>query len=333
MGLLLPRGDCLDLACVVCHASGFGSSSGDLLKPKKWIAVVLCIFTAPLAFLYAGALHWAAISFVLSTSLGIVSFFVPGHQTAYGLVSLALVCVWIWLVLRLIGRRADSENRRWYSRWFGMLAIALAWAVIAFALRAFLYEPFRIPSSAMKPTLPVGANVLVQKWGYGHYGTMGFQPFHGKLSATVARGDIITFDYPVDPSQSYIKRVVGLPGDKIVYRDKHVLVNGVDVRGKALPEYLDDEKLVYLKRYREKLDQIEHDILIFDDKPSRQAPGIHPTPPECSDDGETLSCTVPPASYFVMGDNRDNSLDSRYWGFVPAKAVIGKVVYVALPRN
>ncbi|MYM29405.1 signal peptidase I [Duganella sp. CY15W] len=303
------------------------------MKPKKWIAVVLSILVAPLAFLYLGSLRWALISFVLTVVLGTASFFLPDTQIVFGLLSLVLLLVWVWLAWRLSGQRSGEEARPWHTRWYGLLALAAAWGIITLTWRVFLYEPFKIPSSAMKPTLPVGANVLVQKWGYGHYGTMGVQLFHGAVSVPMSRGDIIVFDYPVDPTQTYLKRVVGLPGDKIVYRDKHVLVNGVDIRGKQLDEYLDDEKLVYLKRYREKLDQVEHDILIWDDKPSRQAPGIYPTPSQCTDDGETLSCTVPASSYFVMGDHRDNSMDSRYWGFVPAKAVIGKVVYVAMPRN
>jgi len=303
------------------------------LKPKKWIAIALSIFTTPLAFLYLGSLRWALVSFVLSTGLGVLSFVMPGHEIVFGLISVALVVLWIWLVLRLMGKRTGEELRPWHTRWYGLLAIAAAWAVIVVLLRAFLYEPFKVPSSAMKPALPVGAMVLVQKHGYGHYGTMGYTLFHGALSAPLARGDIIAFDYPRDPKQTYLKRVIGLPGDKVVYRDKHVLVNGIDVRGKELPEYLDDEKLVYLKRYREKLDQIEHDILISDNAPSRMTPDGFTAPPQCTDDGATLSCVVPAASYFVMGDNRDNSLDSRYWGFVPAKAVIGKVVYIATPRH
>jgi signal peptidase I len=122
-------------------------------------------------------------------------------------------------------------------------------------------------------------------------------------------------------------------GDKIVYRGKRVLVNGVDVRGMELPEYLDEERLVYRKHYREKLGAIEHDILFNDDAPSRPQRGDNRLPKECTDDGETLACTLPAASYFVMGDNRDNTVDSRFWGFVPASAVIGKVVYIALPQK
>lgn len=303
------------------------------MKPKKWIAVLLGIFTAPLAFLYVGVPRWALLSFALSLVVGIASFLVPGQRLLFGVISVVLTVLWIWRVYRFAGQRTFDQQRAWHSRWYGLVGVLVAVSVVSVSLRVFLYEPFRIPSSAMLPTLPVGANVLVQKWGFGYYGSMGYRLGHGAITAPLARGDILVFDFPVDPSQTYIKRVVGLPGDKIVYRDKHVLVNGVEGRGKQLDDYLDTERLAYRKRYREMLGQTEHDILLTDGVPSRQTAGARDLPKACTDDGETLSCTVPPASYFVMGDNRDNSLDSRYWGFVPASAVVGKVVYTAMPRN
>ncbi|WP_154357429.1 signal peptidase I [Duganella aquatilis] len=302
-------------------------------KQKKWIAVVLSIVSAPLAFLYLDVPRWAAISLLVPLALGIASFFVPGDYTAaaLGVVSWALIVVWIWLAYRFAAAKTGEEIRPWYSRWYGLLAAAAAVTVSVGVLRIFLYEPFRVPSTAMTPTLTRGSNLLVQKWGYGHYSTMGFQFGHGTASAAVKRGDIIVFDWPVDPKQTYIKRVVGLPGDTIVYRDKHVLVNGVDTRGEELKEYLDSERLVYLHRYRERLDQVEHDILIKPEAPPRQ--NSDAVPEHCTYEREVFSCTVPADSYFVMGDNRDNSLDSRYWGFVPAKSVIGKTVYVVAPRH
>nr|WP_229256738.1 signal peptidase I [Duganella lactea] len=200
-------------------------------------------------------------------------------------------------------------------------------------LRVFAYEPFKVPSSAMLPTLPVRSNVLVQKWGYGHYSTMGFSFGNGGISQPLERGDMIVFDWPRDPRQSFIKRLVGLPGDHIEYRDdKRLYVNGVDVRGKALPEYLDENQLVPLQRYRQRLDRIEHDYLVKEAAAWWMQQDAQ-LPPQCQVGATALSCTVPAASYFVMGDNRDNSLDSRYWGFVPAKSVIGKVVYIVPPRT
>nr|WP_229262054.1 signal peptidase I [Duganella guangzhouensis] len=214
-----------------------------------------------------------------------------------------------------------------------MLGLVAGVGAFVVLLRVFAYEPFKVPSSSMVPTLPVRSHVMVQKWGYGHYSTMGYTFGHGAASQTVLRGDIIVFDWPRDPRQSYLMRVVGLPGDRIEYRDdKRLLINGVDVRGKELPEYLDSERLIYMKRYRQRLDQTEHDFVIKD-AASWWLPQGADLPPQCTASATALSCTVPAASYFVMGDNRDNSLDSRYWGFVPAQAVIGKVVYIIPPRT
>jgi signal peptidase I len=303
------------------------------LKPNKWIAVVLGIFAAPLAFFYVGIPRWALLSFGVSLVVGVASFLMPGQQLLFGVISVALMVLWVWRAYRFAGQRTFGELRPWHSRWYGLIGLLVAASLVSVSLRVFLYEPFRIPSSAMLPTLPVGANVLVQKWGFGYYGTMGYRMGHGEISAPLARGDILVFDYPVDPSQNKIKRVVGLPGDKIVYRDKHVWLNGIDTRGKQEGEYLDGERLSYFKRYQERLDKSQHDILVNDEMLSFRADAVLNLPPECVAEYELLSCTVPADSYFVMGDHRDNSLDSRYWGFVPAKAVIGKVVYIVPPRG
>lgn len=305
------------------------------MKSKKWIAVLLAIFAAPLAFLYVGSWRWALTSLVVSSAAGIARFLFPGDDAmlASGLLMWLLMALWGWRAYRFAAADTGEAARPWHARWYGLLAVAAVFVVTVGMLRIFLYEPFRIPSSAMLPTLPLGANVVVQKWGYGHYSAMAYRLGSSAITAPVARGDIIVFDYPVDPSQSYIKRVVGLPGDKIEYRDdKRLYLNGVDVRGRELPEYLDGERLVYLRRYQQRLGQIEHEFLVKDET-AWWLPPAAGLPPQCEAGATALRCTVPAASYFVMGDNRDNSLDSRYWGFVPAKAVIGKVVHIALPRN
>ncbi|MYM22797.1 signal peptidase I [Duganella sp. FT135W] len=305
------------------------------MKPKKWIALVLGFIAAPLGFLYVDAPRWSAISLVVGLVAGLASFLLPDAslELAFGLLSVALGVFWALRAYRFAAASAEGEVRRWYSRWYGLTAIAAVAVVIVSLLRIFLYEPFRAPSTSMQPSVMRGSNLLVQKWGYGHFSTMGVRLGSAEMSAPIQRGDIMVFDYPRDPSTTYLKRVVGLPGDQIVYHDKHLFVNGVDVRGKALGEYLDAERLVYLKRYREKLGQTEHDILINDSATPWHGSSAYDLPGQCTTEHETIRCTVPAASYFVMGDNRDNSLDSRYWGFVSAKAMIGKVVYIVAPRS
>ena len=304
-------------------------------KPKKWIALVLGFFASPLAFLYVGRPRVTAICLLVGLTFGVSRYFLPNDNLvlAFGVLSTAAAVLWAWLASRYAGMTADTAIRAWYSRWYGLVSVSVGAIIVVALIRIFLYEPYHVPSSSMLPTLKVGANVTVQKWGYGHYSTMGFRFASGPSFTTVNRGDIIAFDYPRDPKITYLQRVIGLPGDEVVYHDKHLFVNGVDVRGKELPEYLDEKKLVYLKRYQEKLAQSDHDILINESASPWLGESMYMLPSQCTTDHETISCRIPPASYFVMGDNRDNSADSRYWGFVPATSVLGKVVHIVTPRS
>jgi signal peptidase I len=301
-------------------------------QPKKWIALVLGFFLNPLAFLYVGAPRLAAASLGAGLVIGLTGYFLPGLMPGYAssLISLAFGVGCAILAYRLAAKKSSDAPRPGYSRWYGLLGAAGVTTAVVLVLRVFLYEPYRAPSSAMMPTIPTGSNLLVQKWGYGHYSTMGMVFGSGRISAPLERGDLIVFDYPRDPSQTYIKRLVGLPGDKLVYRDKHVLVNGVDVRGKQLDEYLDAERLRYFQRYQERQGNILHDILINPDASAWGGTAEHTLPPQCTIDHEVMSCDIPAGNYFVMGDNRDNSMDSRYWGFVSAKAILGKVVHISV---
>lgn len=301
-------------------------------QPKKWIALVLGFFLNPLAFLYVGAPRLAVASLAAGLVIGLSGYFLPGLMPAYAssLISLAFGVGCAIFAYRLAAKKSSDAPRPGYSRWYGLLGAAAVTIFVILALRVFLYEPFRAPSASMLPAVPVGSNLLVQKWGYGHYSTMGMVFGHGKISAPLERGDLIVFDYPRDPSQTYIKRIVGLQGDKLVYRDKHVLVNGVDVRVKQLDEYLDAERLRHFQRYQERQGSVAHDILIDPDAPAWGAAADHTLPPQCTVDHEVMSCDIPAGNYFVMGDNRDNSADSRHWGFVSAKAILGKVVHISV---
>jgi signal peptidase I len=198
---------------------------------------------------------------------------------------------------------------------------------LVFFLRSFLYEPFKIPSSSMVPTLVVGDLILVNKFTYGIR-----LPIINKKIIEVnqpQRGDVMVFKYPKDPSLDYIKRVIGVPGDKIVYKNKRLTVNGNEVSYQPLPDYLDEQQLTYSKQYLEKLNGVAHKILNDDRAPGYVA---NPDPFQyrelCSYNTEGFACTVPSGHYFMMGDNRDNSLDSRYWGFVADENIVGKAFFV-----
>ena len=200
---------------------------------------------------------------------------------------------------------------------------------LVFVLRSFLYEPFKIPSSSMVPTLLVGDLILVNKFTYGIR-----LPVLNKKIIQIndpQRGDVMVFKYPRDMSQDYIKRVVGVPGDKITYQNKRLTVNGVEVKYTALPDYLDDERLVYNKQYQEALTGVTHRILNNERAPTLNPAEVQQFPlkdESCTYTYDSFTCVVPKGNYFMMGDNRDNSLDSRYWGFVPDKNIVGKAFFV-----
>jgi signal peptidase I len=198
---------------------------------------------------------------------------------------------------------------------------------LVFFLRSFLYEPFKIPSSSMVPTLMVGDLILVNKFDYGIR-----LPIINKKIIEIGspqRGDVMVFRFPKDESQDYIKRVVGVPGDKIVYKNKKLTINGRTLSYQALPDFLDDESLNYMGQLQENLGGVEHKILNNPRAPSYVPnPDNFPNRELCSYNVEGFSCTVPQGQYFMMGDNRDNSLDSRYWGFVPDKNIVGKAFFV-----
>jgi signal peptidase I len=199
---------------------------------------------------------------------------------------------------------------------------------LVFFLRSFLYEPFKIPSSSMVPTLLVGDLILVNKFTYG----IRLPVLNQKVVQinNPQRGDVMVFKYPKDMTQDYIKRVVGVPGDKITYENKRLTVNGKEVQYTALDDYLDDEHLVYNKQYQEDLTGVSHKILNRENAPVLNRSDVQPFPHDdaCSYTYESFTCVVPEGNYFMMGDNRDNSADSRYWGFVPDKNIVGKAFFV-----
>jgi len=204
--------------------------------------------------------------------------------------------------------------------------------LIVFLLRSFLVEPFKIPSSSMVPTLLVGDFILVNKFTYGIR-----LPVANKKVMELGsprRGDVMVFRYPEDPSLDYIKRVVGLPGDRIEYRNKRLFINGTQVPVRQIDDYLSKERMQFSRRYLETLNGVEHEILLEEDAPAFVAPSrAFPHAGNCNYNMNGLACTVPPGHYFAMGDNRDNSSDSRVWGFVPDENIVGKAFFIWLNLN
>src|SRR6478672_5871360 len=201
--------------------------------------------------------------------------------------------------------------------------------VVVFLIRSFWIEPFKIPSGSMKPTLLVGDFILVNKYTYG----IRIPVINKKVIEVnpLRRGEVVVFRYPLDPSVDYIKRVVGVPGDKVVYRGKRLTINGEPVAVSGSGFYTDAE-LNYLRlpTFLEKLGEHNHQMMIVPAQPPVNLAEVrqfaHRENCEYNDDG--FSCTVPAGHYFMMGDNRDQSSDSRYWGFVPDENVKGRAFLV-----
>jgi signal peptidase I len=222
--------------------------------------------------------------------------------------------------------RARLLMQPWWLDWTaGLFPVIIA----VFFLRSFLFEPFKIPSGSMIPTLLVGDLILVNKFTYGlRLPVINTKITEGKPPQ---RGDVMVFRYPPKPSLDYIKRVVGVPGDTVAYLNKRLTINGQVVATTALPEFLDTDLSQYFKQYEETLGNKKHSILNDDTRRAgfaEQEIGDFPFRKNCRYTVEGVTCTVPQGQYFMMGDNRDNSLDSRYWGFVPEQNIVGKAFFV-----
>ncbi|MDO8960950.1 MAG: signal peptidase I [Methylophilus sp.] len=235
----------------------------------------------------------------------------------------------IWLLdilfLRKLRKNAAEPWYVEYSKSFFPVIL------LVFVIRSFLVEPFKIPSGSMMPTLLAGDYILVNKFTYGLR-----VPILNSTFVEVGepkRGDVLVFHYPPEPTIDYIKRVVGLPGDVIEYREKRLSVNGKELDANGEDDFIytlqtkdennqDRDVTIQALRYQETLGDVKHEILIHDLVNQYEAGSL----------GAKLmageSITVPQGHYFAMGDNRDNSSDSRVWGFVPEQNLVGKAFYI-----
>ena len=267
--------------------------------------------------------------------LGFIGVVSEWTDFANVLCALLLICIFFILIDKLFlsktkVAKVDKPHYIYYSYDFFPVLF------VVFGLRAFFFEVYEIPSSSMRPSLLVGDFVLVNKYFYGIR-----EPFTNKVLYPINeinRGDVVVFKDKLVRNRDLIKRVIGIGGDKIEYYAKRLTVNG-----KVL-DYTSDGNYTYMEnfpghgdvqlstdRYVENLFGVSHKIITMSQVPTvvQDQVLIFNDKGNCTyHDNDGFTCIVPKGEYFMMGDNRDNSFDSRYWGFVTNKSVLGKAYYV-----
>lgn len=282
---------------------------------------------------WGGGLQWAYLLMMVGI-FGVLSQFMS--FTAVLLIFVVVTGV-IWLIHKISLKKNNAQDNNHFTDYMsGFFPIIL----VVFILRSFIAEPFQIPSSSMRPGLVVGDFILVNKFAYGIR-----LPIANTVLIPVGhveRGDVVVFNYPEKPAVNYIKRVIGVGGDVVEYKDKKLSINGKAVNDKLIPEEYNypestgvGEVNISAEQYRENLDGKMFSVLVMPHQPSVIAQGVRTNFPfrdQCqyADSGSGFRCTVPEGHYFMMGDNRDNSEDSRYWGFVDDKLIVGKAFLVWL---
>ncbi|KVX95213.1 signal peptidase I [Burkholderia ubonensis] len=220
--------------------------------------------------------------------------------------------------------RDEKLRQPW---WLEYTASFFPVILAVFVVRSFIVEPFKIPSGSMVPTLLVGDFILVNKFDYG----LRMPVTNTKLTQgrPLERGDVVVFRYPKDESVDYIKRVIGLPGDTVAYQDKQLTINGKPVPETPLADYFDEERQNYAKQFEESLGGRKNAILNNPAVPPFVMGAYdYPNRDNCTYNSRGVICKVPAGHYFMMGDNRDNSADSRYWGFVPDQNIVGRAFFI-----
>lgn len=239
-----------------------------------------------------------------------------------------------YLIKFLYRDRKGELERPWWLSWTSGMFIVLALISI---FRGFIIEPFRIPSGSMFPTIEVGDVATITKFYYDvKIPIIEKTIYHRK---DVERGDIVVFRYPVNPSIYYIKRFVGLPGDKIEYNfiTRKLIINGKEIDKSFVKNKERDGMIVSV--FKEDLTGVVHDIETSTAIPDSSIPVPEKAANKDCDltlnekNQNVLTCTVPKNHYFAMGDNRDNSLDSRFWGFVPEENIIGKAQAIVVSSH
>lgn len=273
---------------------------------RTWFAVLLAIVASPFAFLYVRRPGWFWIHLLLALLLGLSSmWFGLRYEVRLALIIVVVIQVWVF------APQAQYRPARWYSAPSSLLLLILGVFVLFVSLRAFLFEPFRLPTSSMQPGLPAGSLIVVGKWGYGHHSAYGLQLWHSGVSAELRRGDVLVYEV-LGPQQqaTYLSRLLGLPGERIAVRQGQVWIDGEALAQHDLPDAEPSPR----RRLVRELDW----IVEFDQQPG----GLR----------DMREVQLAADEVFFMSDHRDWSVDSRTHGPQPMETIIGKVVW-AMPSG
>ena len=311
------------------------------MRAMQWItAAVLAAFLGYIGAWYLGALqgNFSLLLFLATVVTGVYwvaerLYFWPRRRKAAAALEESVIARRAELDRKGIAKldlevspeaRGRVLMQPWWLDWTAGLFPVIA---IVFVLRSFLFEPFKIPSGSMIPTLMIGDLILVNKFTYG----VRLPVINKKIidAGSPERGDVMVFRYPPQPNLDYIKRVVGVPGDEVAYLNKRLTINGQPVETSKLPDFFEKDEMRYFQQFEEKIGDKPHRLLNNANVPAFiQGASNFAFRENCRYSVEGVSCKVPEGHYFVMGDNRDNSLDSRYWGFVPDENIVGKAFFV-----
>lgn len=292
---------------------------------------------------WGSAVQWGYL-LLMAGVFGFLSVGLTWSFTAVLLVFTLLTgVVWVWAKSVKKDKNVLDNNhfRDYMAGFFPIIGVV-------FLVRTFIAEPFQIPSSSMRPNLVKGDFILVNKFAYG----IRIPVLNSVLIPTgkIERGDVVVFNFPMDTKVNYIKRIVAVGGDVIEYKDKILTVNGVVEQDTETGTYRypDDNQGSLMREsqnYQAQFGERRFEVLKDTGAPSvepatfnyyqsqlnqRDMPNLIQENCEYASDGSAFKCRVPEGQYFAMGDNRDNSADSRYWGFVDDNLTVGKAFFIWL---
>lgn len=279
-------------------------------QPRKWLIILLALLSPVLSFLYIGKGKWALGCFLLT--LGTI-FLLPAYPVMryvlplFNLGALITVCA--------LGFRQQAIT--WWQL-HTVLKVAASVCALLLLLRVVFFNVYRVPSASMLPTIQQGSYLVVKRWGAGYFNRLLGLSFDIQQ---LQRGEIIVFDFPPKPSETFIKRVIALPGDTVAFDQGNLWLNG-----QKQPLRIQPHSSPYVGYFSEQVGKQPYTIVrMLDQDLSARYQFMQ----SCPLINTLKVCTVPAGQVFVLGDNRDQSADSRFWGYVPAQNVIGKVVWVS----